>query len=83
MTAATKLTADDLEWEEPTPARSGGGIAESLCVQVVAMRSALASAFGNALTKKRPNDSRLTGLEFAGRKQLDSDRSKLYVRAVA
>lgn len=39
-----------------------------------------ASARGNALQKRREKgDSRLTGLEFAGRKMLDGG-SKLYVR---
>lgn len=101
MTTKTKLSADDLEWEEPMRSRIGGGYTETLCEQITEMRSALttrrgswavletcekpneASSRANALNKRREKrgDSRLVGLEFAGRRMLDTGGSKLYVRA--
>jgi hypothetical protein len=96
-----KITVEDLEWEDPAPSRSGGGMGEKLATQIGEMRAALtarrgnwavldtfekdtqASAFANQLSKRRNerDDSRLLGIEFAGRKMLDGG-SKLYVRAV-
>jgi hypothetical protein len=97
---ATRLQAEDLEWEEPARSRRTGGAIEALCEQVGHMRAALtsrrgawavldifdapsrASSVAAALSKRRDvsNDSRLAGLEFAGRRAPDG-KSKLYVRA--
>lgn len=47
-------------------------------------KPAKASSYANALTKRAGNgDTRLTNLEFAGRKMLDTGGSKLYVRTTA
>lgn len=102
MTTPTKITAADLDWEEPSISRNRGGVCEKHCAQIGEMRSALAtrrgqwavldtfekpaqaSAAANALAKRRDtsNDSRLAGIEVAGRKMLDGG-SKLYVRMTA
>lgn len=45
--AHTKITAADLEWEEPSLSRSGGGVADRQAGEIGEMRAALSSRRGS------------------------------------
>jgi hypothetical protein len=46
MTTTNKLTANDLDWEEPSISRSRGGLAARLSAQIGEMRAALSTRRG-------------------------------------